>query len=178
MLKLTFPFLVGITRCLNLITPSCQFSSPFLWKSCGIFTYKLFLSTTYISHTSNICSLGHRMSMSLILCRSSYMRLVISLSYHDCILVVLGSFPQNIMYLPWFATSYNYTSFMFSMWTYHWWFGYPLALMFVWEWTHYIPWYFSGYRCNYCFAEWNTHIEKNSPPFPRHTQWQSIFLPL
>jgi hypothetical protein len=41
-----------------------------LWYSC-IFTYRLIWWTTYISHTSNICSLGHHMSMSLILCRST-----------------------------------------------------------------------------------------------------------
>jgi len=70
------------------------------------------------------------------------------------------------MYPLWLVTSYSCTFFMLWVWTYYWWFGYPLVLMLVQVWTHYSPWYFLAYCCNYCFGELNTCIEKGFPPFP------------
>jgi hypothetical protein len=105
------------------------------------------------------------MNKYLILCRSSCRHLVINLSYHTCILFVLGSFPYNNMYPLWLVASYSCTYFMLWVWTYYWWFGYPLVLMLVREWTHYSPWYFLTYCCNYCFGELNTCIKKRFSTF-------------
>jgi hypothetical protein len=73
-------------------------------------------------------------NMTLILCKSSCERLVISLSYHTYILFVFDSLLYIVTYPLWFVTSYYYTSFTLSMCTYHWWFRYPLDSMHVWEW--------------------------------------------
>lgn len=82
-------------------------------------------------HTSNRCSFGHHASMSLILCMSNCGCLVISLSYHTYISFVLYSFPFSVLYPPWLSTCYSYTFFTLLMWTYHWWFRYPLVLVLV-----------------------------------------------
>jgi hypothetical protein len=57
--------------------------------------------------------------------------LVINPSYYTYIQIFSDSLPYNIMYLPWFATSYNCTFFTLLVWTYHWWFGYPLASIYA-----------------------------------------------
>jgi hypothetical protein len=107
------------------------------------------------------------------MCMSNSRHLVISPSYHTCISFVLYSFPHNITYPPWFATSYSCTSFTLSVWTCHWWFGYPCALMPMREWTHYNPWYFLGCCHNYYFGECGTFVKKkDSHLFLCHTQWQ------
>jgi hypothetical protein len=121
-------------------------------------------------HTFNRCSFkcSFRCHMNTypILCRSNCRHLIINLFYHTCILFVFGSFPYNNMYPLWLVTSYSCTSFLLWMWTYYWWFGYPLLLMLVQEWTNYSPWYFLAYHCNYCFGESNTCVKNGFPPFP------------
>jgi hypothetical protein len=70
------------------------------------------------------------LKMKEILCRSSYGCLGINLLGTTlCIQFVLNSFPHIITYPPWVSTSYSYTFFISLMRTYHWWFGYPLALV-------------------------------------------------
>jgi hypothetical protein len=73
-----------------------------------------------------------------IMCMSNCRQLVISPSYHTCISFVLYSILHNVTYPPWFATSYNYTSFTLLVLTCHWWFGYPCALVPMRERTHYM----------------------------------------
>jgi hypothetical protein len=82
---------------------------------------------TRICHTSNRCSFWHHASMSLTLCMSNCGCLVINLFYHTYISFVLYSFLFSFPYPPWLATSYSCTFFTLLMWTYHWWFGYPLV---------------------------------------------------
>jgi hypothetical protein len=84
-----------------------------------------------ICHTSNRCSFGHHVNMFPILCMSNCGCLVMTLSYHTYISFFLSSFPFNAPYTPWLATSYSCTFFTLLVWTYHGWFGYPLALVFV-----------------------------------------------
>ncbi len=76
-----------------------------------------------ICHTSNRCSFGHHVNMSLILCISN------CVVFHTYISFVFCSFPFSVPYPPWLATSYSCTFFTLLVWTYHWWFGYPLVLV-------------------------------------------------
>lgn len=96
-----------------------------------------------------------------------------------CIFFVFSSFFFNVRYLPWFVTFYNCTFFTLSMWTYQWWFEYPLVVMHVQKQTHYNPWYFSRYLHNYCFAKWNAHTHTHTQRGLHlyHTQQQiNIFI--
>ncbi len=104
--------------------------------------------------------------MSSLLCKSYNMNMVISSSYHSFISFVLRPFFYNISYSFRYTTSYNCASFTMSMWSYHQWFGYPFAMLFMLEWAHYNPRYASRYCYSYCVREWSSCIERSFPPFP------------
>jgi hypothetical protein len=70
------------------------------------------------------------------------------------------------MYSSWYTTSYGCTSFAMLVWSYHRWFVYPFAMLSMWGWTHYNPWYISRYHCNYWIGEWSSCIERGFPHFP------------
>jgi hypothetical protein len=103
---------------------------------------------------------------TLILCKSNHGCLVINPSYHTYILFVFNSLFYNVMYSFWLARSSSCTSYTLPMWTYHWWFRYPLVLGPMWEWMCCSPQYFLGYFHNYCFKKWSTHAKNGFPPFP------------
>ncbi len=109
-----------------------------------------------VCFASSKLSLKYRVSTSLLMCGSRGRHLVISSSYHTCILFIFNPFFYNITYLSWLATSYNYPSFTVSMWSYHWWFRYPFVLVPLWKWVYNIPQHISRYCCSYCFGEWST----------------------
>ncbi len=122
----------------NYITPCFLFSSPPPPLKDLKYVISLFMNfcdkpptCIKICHTSNRCSFGHHASMYPFLCTSNCGCLVISLSYHTYISFVFYSFPFSVPYPPWFATSYSCTFFTLLVWTYHWWFGYPLVLVLV-----------------------------------------------
>ncbi len=75
-------------------------------------------------------------------------------------------FFYNISYSFQYTTFYIYTSFTMSMWSYHWWFWYPFAMLPMQEWTHYNPWYILRYLCSYCIGESNPCIERGFSLFP------------
>ncbi len=74
-------------------------------------------------------------------------------------------FSYNIMYLSRSTTSYSCTSSMMPEWSYYQWFGYSFVTLFVWEWTHYNPWYISKYCCSYCIGEWSSRTKRGFSPF-------------
>jgi len=64
-----------------------------------------------------------------------------------------------------------------SVWSYHWWFGYPFAMLLMWEWVHCNPWYTLKYYCNYRIRKWSSCIEEVSHLFLHHTGKQmDIFI--
>ncbi len=70
-------------------------------------------------------------------------------------------------YVPiWLVTSYSCPHFTMSIWSYHWWFRYPFALMLLWEWMYNTSQHTLRYCCSYCFGKWNTCLEGGFPPFP------------
>jgi hypothetical protein len=81
-------------------------------------------------------------------------------------LFIIDSLSYNITYLPWLITSYSCTPFMVLVWSYHWRFRYPFALMPMWEWMYNNSIHTLGYYCNNYFKEWNTCSEGGLPPFP------------
>jgi hypothetical protein len=64
-----------------------------------------------------------------------------------------------------------------SVWSYHQWFGYPFAMLFMWEWVHCNPWYTLKYCCSYRIRKWNSCTEEVSHLFLHHTgNWMDIFI--
>ncbi len=173
-----FSIPVGISRYMNFTTPCMSLGPPFEKLYYHISFFDGSLTQAKVCHIFSRCSLRHYMNMFPILCRSSHRCLVISSPYQICILFVLGSFIHNVMYPPWFATSNNCTSFMLSMWTYHWWFNYPFVSMLMWEWTRNNPKYSSKYRHNYYCRKWNTYRERFPTFFPTTFKDKLIFLSL
>jgi hypothetical protein len=118
-------------------------------------------------------------------CRCMGRCLVISSPHHTNISFILNPLSYNITYLFWLATSYGCPSFMVLMWSYHWWFKYPFALVPLQEWTYISPWHILGYSHNYWFGEWSTSLEGGLSPFasphpmtneyPYHHKWLSNF---
>jgi hypothetical protein len=131
-----FSLPVNNAKYLNFITLCCVFLGPPFLESYGtiVSSFIGFFDKSFtrikVCHTFNKCSLAHHMNTSPILCTSNHKHLVISPSYHTYISFVFNPFPYNITYLPWFATSYNYTSLPY------WWFGYSLDSIAKCEWTH------------------------------------------
>jgi hypothetical protein len=125
------------------------------------------IAQSKICHTFSRCSFKCHTSTSPILCKFNYECLIISLSYHTCISSFLNSFLYDIMYLLWLVISYSCTFFTLSMWTYHWWFGYPfMSKVLVQKWTHYT---FDTFRdtITTIALKIGTHIpNRGFPPFP------------
>ncbi len=120
---------------------------------------------------------GYHTNMFLILCKSSHECLVNSSSYHTYILFVLDSLFYDNTYSPWLVTTYNCT--FFTIWTYHWWFEYPFALMPMWEWAHCNSQYSSIYYHNYLFWRVEHMYKKRFPTFfLARLDDKSIFLSL
>jgi hypothetical protein len=99
------------------------------------------------------------------MCGSKGRRMVINSSYHTFILFILSPFFYKIAYLSRFATSYSRSSFMVSMWSYHWWFRFPFASMPLQKWTYNNSCHTSGYCRNYFFGKWNTCLKGGFPHF-------------
>ncbi len=112
------------------------------------------------------CSFKCCVSISSLMCKSSNKGLVINSSQHPFILFILRPFSYNTLYLFRYTTSYSCASFMMSVWSYHWWFGYPFATLLVGEWMHSNPWYVLKYHYSYRVEKWSSHIEKGFSPFP------------
>jgi hypothetical protein len=58
------------------------------------------------------------------------------------------------------------------VWSYHWWFKYPFALVLLQEWKYNNPWYILRYYHNYCFEKWSTYSKGSSHLFSHHTRRQ------
>ncbi len=108
-------------------------------------------------------SFKYHVSMSLFMCESKGMHLVISSSYHTNI--SFGPLSYNIMYPSWLATSYNCSPSTMSMWSYHWRSKYPFHSLPLWEWTYSSPRYTSKYCCNYWFWKAKHMFKGRSPTF-------------
>jgi len=167
-----FPVLDDITKYPNLVTPGCLLLSPTFWKPNGfvlspIINFFTELPTQEkLSPTPNKHSFKYHVNMFPLMCESKSKCLVINSSYHMCILFIFSPFLFNTTYLSWLTTSYGCPSFRMSVWSYHWQFKYPFALVPLWEWTYNSPWYISRYSCSYYLGEWSTCSERGLPPFP------------
>jgi hypothetical protein len=149
------------------------FSCPPFWKCCTIQSY-LHLHVIFMDHLHNqkfakllIDAPWNVKQAHLQLCKFNYECSVINSSYHTYILFVFNSLPYNVMYLPWLVISYSCTCFTLLMWTYHWWFGFPLMFeVHVQEWTHYTHDTFRD-TVTTIALKIGTHIPNRSfPPFP------------
>jgi len=159
-------------RYMDFVTSSCSLLGPTLWKLNGLV---LSLVTNFfdglptwagICFTINKHLFRYDVNMFLLMWEFRGRHLVISSSYHTCILFIFSPFPHNTMYSSWFATSYNRLSFMVLVWSYHWWSRYPFVSMPLQKWTYNNLRYNSKYCRNYYFKKWNTCLEGNVPPFP------------
>jgi len=82
-----------------------------------------------ICFSSSRCSFKYHVNTFLLKCGFKGKCLVISSSYHTCILFILNPFPYNITYMSWLATSYDCPSFTMLVLSYHWWSKYPFVSM-------------------------------------------------
>jgi len=136
-----------------------QKSSGAILSSNAIFLYGP-ITWARIYFDSNKCSFGCCANIFSLLCRSNSRGLVISSSYHPFILFILRPFPYNTLYSFRYTISYNFAYFMMLLWSYHWWFGYPFAMLPVQEWVHCNPWYVSRYCWNYRIKKWNSCTQR------------------
>jgi len=173
----------GTMRCPNYVAPGCLLLVPTLWELNGSILswvaclFRRLLTQAKVCFIFSRHYVGYCASMSLFMCGSKGMRLVISSSYHTNISYILNPLSYNIMYPSWFATTYSCPFFMVSMWSYHWWSKYPFASMSLWEWVYNNPWHSSKYCRNYYFRKWSTCLEGCFPPFPCHIwQWMDILI--
>jgi hypothetical protein len=121
---------------------------------------------TRVCFASNKHAFKYRANMFSFMCGSRGTHLVISSSYHTCILFIFDPFSYNTTYLSWFATSYNHPFFMVSMWSYHWQSMYPFTSMPLQKWMYNSPRHTLGNYCNYYFGNWRTCSKGGFPPFP------------
>jgi len=113
-----FFVLIDITRCLNLVTPSCPPSSPTLWKPnnlilspvANFFGGSPIWTRVYFAFSRH--SFKYYAITFPLMCGFNNKHLIISSSYHTYISFILSPLPYNIMYMSWFSTSYSCPSFL------------------------------------------------------------------
>jgi hypothetical protein len=99
------------------------------------------LTWTKVCFISSRHSFKYHGNTFMLTCRSRGKRLVISSSYHTCILSILNPLSYSITYPSWLATSYGCPFVMASMWSYHRQFRYSFVLVPLHEWMYINPWY-------------------------------------
>jgi len=108
-----FPVLDDIMKYPKLVTPGCLLLSPTFWKPNGfvlspIVSFFTELPTQEkLSPTPNKHSFKYHVNMFPLMCKSKNKCLVISSSYHMCILFIFSPFVFNTTYLSWLTTSYG-----------------------------------------------------------------------
>ncbi len=156
-------------------TLGCPLSSPTLWELNGSILSPIVgffngsLTQVRVYFTFNRRSFKYYVNMFPLICGSKDKHLVISFSYHTSISFTINLLSYNTMYPSWLVTSYSCPPFTMSMWSYHWQFRYPFALMSMQDWMYSSPWHTLGYCCNYCVGKWNTCLKEVSHLFPHHT---------
>ncbi len=145
--NLHFPIPNGVAKYMGHVTLGCLISGPTFWKPSALILSTIISffggSPTRIGvyFASNRCSFKYHVNMYLLIYGSKGKHLVISSSYHTCILFIFNSFPYNITYMSRLATSYGCPFITVSMWSYHWQSTYSFASMPLWKWTYNNPWY-------------------------------------
>jgi hypothetical protein len=120
-----FLILDDVTKYMSHVTLGRLFSCPTLWEPTGLVFSPIngffgeWLTQAGICITSSRFSFKYHADMSLLMCESRGKRLVISSSYHTCILSTFNPLPYNTTYLSCLATSYGCPFVMVSVWSCH-----------------------------------------------------------
>jgi hypothetical protein len=137
-----FLFLDDIMKYTSHVILSCPLSCPTFWEVSGLVLSPItgFFSglPTWagINITFSRRFFKYHANMSLFICRSRGKHLVISSSYHTCISSIFNPLPYNTMYPSCLATSYGCPFVIVLVWSCHWRFKYPFALVPLRGWTY------------------------------------------
>jgi len=146
-----------VTKYRSHVTPGCLISCPTLWELSGFVLSPITIFFGRLPTQVGICIAFNRhyfkyhVNMFSPMCGSKH--LVINSSYHTSISSIFNLLPYNTTYLSCLATSYGCPFVIMSVWSCHWRFRYPFALVSLWGWSYINPRYISRYYCSYCLGK-------------------------